>query len=128
MNLTLNWYIFVLLLCLPVSVNSIECLNYRVAEGQPILKAERNPRCHSKAEYCVKITGNSKTGNEPFISGRCEHSGECKEHRNDCFIRTDAQGMEENVCCSDGNFSNKGTHISVTSSIILLTSVYVFLF
>ncbi|EFO90563.1 hypothetical protein CRE_08179 [Caenorhabditis remanei] len=109
----LHLHVFLLLVFLPASLMAIECLNYRVAQGQPILKAERNPRCHSKAEYCVKISGNSHTGNEPFISGRCEHAGECKENGNDCFARTDAQGKEEQVCCSDGNFSNLGSYTSV---------------
>uniref|UniRef100_A0A1I7U6A9 Activin_recp domain-containing protein n=1 Tax=Caenorhabditis tropicalis TaxID=1561998 RepID=A0A1I7U6A9_9PELO len=101
---------------------AVECLNYRVAQGQPILKAERNPRCHSKAEYCVKITGNSANGNQPFISGRCEHTGECKEYGDDCFARTDSQGKEEEVCCSSGNFSNQGSSLSVLTSVLLFIS------
>ncbi|EGT54338.1 hypothetical protein CAEBREN_04941 [Caenorhabditis brenneri] len=107
---------------------AIECLHYRVAQGQPILKAERNPRCHSKAEYCVKITGNSLNGNQPFFSGRCEHAGECKEYGDDCFARTDAQGKEEEVCCSSGNFSNQESHLSFLSTIVLFITLRILAF
>ena len=41
----LHLHVFLLLVFLPASLMAIECLNYRVAQGQPILKAERNVRC-----------------------------------------------------------------------------------
>ncbi|CAR98675.1 Protein CBG25225 [Caenorhabditis briggsae] len=73
MNLTLNWYILVLLLCLPVSVNTIECLNYRVAEGQPILKAERNvdvniPENARNTEMIVSYEQTHKEWKKTFVA------------------------------------------------------------
>ncbi|CAB03836.1 Activin_recp domain-containing protein [Caenorhabditis elegans] len=115
----------ILLLLVPVSMAIIQCTHYRVPQGQPIPKAERNPRCHSKAEYCVKVTGSSVGTNLPFISGRCEHAGECKDHGNDCFTRTDTQGKEEEICCSSGNFSNHGSTTPLFTSIALFITLLI---
>uniref|UniRef100_A0A8R1DMY6 UPAR/Ly6 domain-containing protein n=1 Tax=Caenorhabditis japonica TaxID=281687 RepID=A0A8R1DMY6_CAEJA len=111
----------------PASVSAVECLNYRVPQGQPIPKAVRNPRCNSKAEYCVKITGTSLEGSHPFIAGRCEYVEECKIYGKNCFTRSDAAGKTEEVCCSNENFSNQSSLISVNFFIASIFITFYFL-
>ncbi|CAI2314402.1 unnamed protein product [Caenorhabditis sp. 36 PRJEB53466] len=112
-----------LLASLPVATALIECLNYRVEQGAPIPKAVRNPRCSTKAEYCVKITGSSAEGSQPFDAGRCEYPGECAEYGNGCFTRDDSAGKTEHVCCSNENFANHSSSNSVIGFLILFITL-----